>query len=102
MANLISHPFRLGPTGAVVTRPEDSEDYYAELIAVMVGTVPGERDQVPLFGVNDPVFGSVFDPHQLVSKLAIFGPPVTITSVTTKQVSDTEQDVVIGFVVNSF
>ena len=96
MANLISHPFRLGPTGAVVTKPEDSPEYYAELLAVMIGTIPGEREQVPLFGVNDPTFGLV-DPHELEAKVRTFGPPIAITDVSVKYVSDTEQDVFVAF-----
>lgn len=94
--SLMSFPFRLGPNGAVVVRPDDSTDYYAELIAQMCLTKPGERIQVPLFGVHDPTFSDI-DAQEFGYKVAIFGPPVRITSVTTQFVSSTEQDVRIEF-----
>jgi hypothetical protein len=96
VADLISFPFRLSQTGSIVVHPEDSPEYYAELLAVLIGTVPGERTQVPLFGVSDPTFNQI-DAHELTSKVNIFGPPVTIATVSTAQVSETEQDVLIEF-----
>lgn len=94
---LISFPFRLGPNGSVVTLLEDSPDYQAELIAALVTTVPGERPQVPLFGVNDPAFNGI-DAQELVYKISLFGPPVKISAVKMRQVTDTEQDVWVEFV----
>lgn len=98
MADLISHPFRLSSTGGVVTRPEDSSEYYGELLAVMVGTTEGEREDVPLFGITDPTFGHL-DEQQLESKVDIFGPPVQIVNVSITQVTETDQHVVIEFAV---
>lgn len=94
--NLISFPFRIGPNGAVVTRPDDSNEYYAELLAAMLLTKPGERPQVPLYGVNDPTFSEI-DPQELVYKVDLFGPPVRIVNVTSRFVSETQQDIRVEF-----
>lgn len=96
MPDLISYPFRLGPNGSIVTRPDDSSDYYAEMIANLVLTHPGERPQVPLFGLNDPTFSEI-DAQELIYKVGIFGPPVRITSVRGKFKSATTQDVMVQF-----
>lgn len=96
MPDLISYPFRLGPNGNVVTRPDDSSDYYAELIATVILTRPGERPQVPLYGLSDPTFTEI-DAQELIYKVGIFGPPVRITSVRGKFVSATAQDVMVQF-----
>jgi hypothetical protein len=98
MTSLISHPFRLGPTGSIVVHEQDSDDCYAELLAVMIGTRPGERDQVPQFGINDPTFSTI-DPHELTSKLSVFGPPLQIQGITVQPISDTEQDIIVEFTV---
>lgn len=95
--NLISFPFRLGPNGSVVTRPDDSSDYYAELLATMVLTKPGERPQVPLYGLNDPTFAEL-DAQELSYKVDIFGPPVKVTKVSSQYVSAIQQDIRIEFV----
>lgn len=96
MTDLISFPFRVGPNGAIVTRPDDSDDYYAELIGQMVLTTPGEREQAPLFGLSDPTFSEI-DAQELIYKIGLFGPPVRVLGVTTKFVSDRHQDVLVEF-----
>ena len=94
--SLISYPFRLASTGSVVTRPDDSSDYYAELIAVLVATKPGERDQVPLFGLSDPTFTEV-NAQELVYKIGLFGPPVRVTAVKSKFTGATTEDILVEF-----
>lgn len=94
--NLISFPFRVAPSGSVVTRPDDSSTYYSELIATLVMTKPGERPQVPLYGLTDPTFDQV-NAQELVYKVGLFGPPVSITSVKMNYVDDHTQDVVVEF-----
>lgn len=96
MTDLISFPFRVGPNGAVVTRPDDSSEYYAELIGQMVLTIPGEREQAPLFGLNDPTFAEL-DAQEVIYKVDLFGPPVRIVGVTTKFTSDKQQEVLVEF-----
>lgn len=94
--NLLSFPFRIGPNGSAVTRPDDSMEYYAELLGVLIGTKPGERDQVPLFGLSDPVFAQV-NAQELQYKVGMFGPPVRLLSVTSSYVSATQQEVKVEF-----
>lgn len=96
MPDLISYPFRLDPNGSVVVRPDDSTDYYAELIAALILTRPGERPQVPLFGLGDPTFTD-FDAQELVYKVGLFGPPVAIASVRAKFRSASLQDILVQF-----
>lgn len=78
--NLISYPFRLAPNGNVVVRPDDDEAYYAEELACLALTVPGERELVPQYGLEDPTFGD-FVREELKAKVDMFGPPVRIEGV---------------------
>lgn len=96
MPDLISYPFRLAPSGSVVTRPDDSSTYYSELIATVVLTRPGERPQVPAYGLSDPTFTEL-DAQELIYKVRIFGPPVTIVSVKSKFRTATAQDILVQF-----
>lgn len=95
-AQLLSFPFRLAPSGSAVTLSADSDEYYAEEIAALVVTRRGERILVPSFGIDDPVFQGV-DRQDIALAVATFGPPVDIVAVTTRQVDDSHQDVVITF-----
>lgn len=109
MTNLVSFPFRLAPTGYVVTRDEDDPAYYAELIGQLVATHLGERIQVPSFGLADPTFTKM-DAQELAYKVEAFGPPVRITAVTEEPVGDSVVNVKIEFtplaaedeIINSF
>ena len=96
MPNLISFPFRLSPMGYAVVKPDDSTEYYGEELGCLVGTLPGERPLVPLYGLTDPTFNAV-DPNEIAIKVGLFGPPVRITGVTPKWVSPSQQDVIIEF-----
>jgi hypothetical protein len=94
--DLISFPFRLAPNGSVVTRPDNSNEYYAEEIGQIILTKSGERVQVPAFGLDDPTFHRI-DPQELALKVGMFRIPVRIVSVTTKQISNKEQDAMVMF-----
>lgn len=94
--NLISFPFRLAPNGSVVTRQDDSNEYYAEEIAQLILTRTGERVQVPSFGLNDPTFHQI-DPHELALKVSMFGIPVRIANITVRQITNSEQDAIVAF-----
>lgn len=94
--NLISYPFRLGPAGYVVVKPDDSDEYLAEELGVLILTQPGERPQVPSYGVNDPTFGEI-DPNEMLLKVNAFGPPVLIKGFHYEWVRDNQQDVVVEF-----
>lgn len=96
MTALISFPFRLSPMGHAVTRDDNSTEYYAEELGCLVGTLPGERPLVPLYGLTDPTYRNV-DANEIAIKVGIFGPPVRITKVSTKWIGSGEQDVIIEF-----
>jgi hypothetical protein len=96
MTTLISFPFRLSTNGSVATREDGDEDYYAEELAVLLMTVPGERVLLPGYGLNDPTFAEL-DQSVLTAQVALYGPPVAITSLSSTYTSDTQQDVVVGF-----
>jgi hypothetical protein len=66
------------------------------MLAILISTVPGERQLVPLFGVNDPSYARI-EEHDVSSKLSLFGPPVKITRLATEQTSDVLQTVVVEF-----
>jgi hypothetical protein len=93
---LISFPPRLGPQGGFVVRDDDSNDYYAEELGVLLLVRPGERDLAPDFGTSDPVFDEV-DQNEFAAKVATFGPPVDIVSVQTYPLGENRQDVTIRF-----
>jgi len=77
---LLSFPFRLNLTGAVASVEQGSDTWVEECIAMAMLTRPGERIQVPTFGVNDPAF-SGFAVGSLQRHLVDFGPTITITEV---------------------
>lgn len=96
MTNLIAFPFRLSAAGYVVTLPDDSDEYYGDELGLLVGTIPGEREMVPGYGLNDPVFANV-DGNELAAKVAAYGPPIQIVGITERWVSADQQDVIIEF-----
>lgn len=93
---MISFPFRLGPTGAVATVEQGSDTEIEEAIAVAMLTKPGERIQVPAFGVADPAFEG-FVLGALQRHLIDFGPDVTVTQVDAKYLDDGRQQVTISW-----
>ncbi len=78
---LISFPFRLDPTGSVATVEQDGDVEIGEQIALAMLTRPGERIQVPSFGVNDAAFIG-FELGILQRHLDDFGPRVEVTTVS--------------------
>ena len=99
MTDLISWPFRLTPDGDVVVGDDTTPDYMAGELAQVIQTIPGERELVPDYGLEDTAFDH-FDTGALVTLVEIFGPPVIIESVTVKKVGEARQDVVISFEVD--
>lgn len=95
--DVLSHPFRLAPTGEAATVLDGSTEANAEAIAVLVSTRIGERVLVPGFGVSDPVF-SALDPAEVNAGLATYGPDdVGVTAIVTDYPSDTSATVTIEF-----
>lgn len=87
---LISFPFRLDPTGAVATVEQDGDADIAEQIALAMLTRPGERIQVPTFGVKDPAFVG-FELGSLQRHLNDFGPQVEVSTVRIDQTTETTE-----------
>lgn len=87
---LISFPFRLDPAGGVATVEQDSDTEIDEQIALAMLTRPGERIQVPTFGVKDAAFVG-FELGALQRHLNDFGPRVDVTTVSIRQDSEIER-----------
>jgi hypothetical protein len=95
MVKLISYPFRLSVNGSVATI-EEGEDYYGDELAMLVRTVPGERELVPTYGIQDPTFGA-FNRFELLQKISTFGPPIDIVNTSSYFVSDGRVKVNISY-----
>jgi len=67
-----------------------------ECIAMGMLTRPGERIQVPAFGVNDPAFAS-FQVSSLQRHLIDFGPPITITEVKVEPAREGQERVTVSW-----
>lgn len=93
---LISHPFRVETNGTIATTDQGSDLSYKEQIAVLMLTRVGERVLVPAFGITDPAFDRV-DKAELINKIKMFGPPVTITNVIERFTSPTTVEVRVDF-----
>jgi phage baseplate assembly protein W len=96
MAEILSFPFRLDPQGRVVTVTQGSDQANAEQIAVLLSTIQGERHMAPGFGIPDPAFAGL--PAGVVTgQVALYGPRVDITAITTQPAAGNEIDVTVGF-----
>lgn len=96
VANLLSFPVRLGDGGGFAARDDADEAYYAEELAQLVQTEPGERELVPGYGLNDPTFGAL-DAAMLTAQVTLYGPPVAIVMVTQRPVGSNRTDVSVSF-----
>lgn len=95
-AILISYPFRLATNGEVVIRPDSDDDYYAEELAGLIQTVPGERPLVPDYGIEDPVYNE-WPEEDLAAKIDLFGPPVEVEELYIEFMQDGIADMVLKF-----
>lgn len=93
---LISFPFRIGQTGSLATVEQGSDAEVDQQLAIAVLTAPGERDQVPTFGVADPAF-SGFPLGALQRHVLDFGPRVAITEVVITPTVDGREEVVVSW-----
>lgn len=84
---MFSFPFRLGRDGSIATVEQNSDVEIEEALAVAMLTHPGERIQVPTFGVADPAF-SGFEVGALQRHCLDFGPDVEITAVDVRRLDD--------------
>lgn len=96
MADLISMPLRLSPSGAVVTVEQGTENYYKQQLATIVLTLQGERPMNPSFGMPDMAFqGFMYSTFH--SQVEEHLPEVTDLYIEVENVDDMNQSVVIGF-----
>ena len=75
---------------------QGSDAWIEECIALAMLTKPGERDQVPTFGVNDPAF-ALFQLGALQRHLIDFGPEVTITEVLVDELTEGRERAVVSW-----
>lgn len=99
MPRVIAFPFQLDPTGSVATVEQDSDAEIDQQIALAMLTRPGERIQVPNFGVADPAFVG-FQAGALQLHCDDYGPEVEIINVKTSRPADGREEVVINWVRN--
>lgn len=93
---VFAHPFRLaGNHFAVVDDAEERE--FAQEIAIMASTRPGERALVPDFGITDPTFGTL-DVAEVNRCLALYGPAgVAVTGIAIEVVDQSTQQTTLSF-----
>lgn len=96
MAAILSHPFRLDPSGYAATVEQDSDAGIAEQVAVAILTRVGERELVPTFGIPGAAFAGL-DRAALEAVLAVHGPPVTIEAVEVTYPTATTQQVEVSY-----
>lgn len=96
MALILSVPFRLAPNGAVATVEQGSDQANAEQLAVLITTVQGERPMVPGFGLPDPAFTGI-KAGVLAAQVAMWGPPVKVSMVSSSGVDPASTDVTVSF-----
>jgi len=96
MSDNIALPFRLGPSGAVVTNPQGSEDYYISQIAVVLMTERGERLFEPRLGIANMTYDG-FSKALLDQQIGMYLPGIKVSSMKVNPLSDTVQDVNISF-----
>lgn len=96
MGETLVYPFRLGPSGHLLTIDDASDQANTQLIAAAILTKPKERQMFPSFGIPDPVFSEIHA-AQLTAVLATYGPSVKLGDVVAEFVSSSVQKVSITY-----
>lgn len=96
MAQILSHPLRLGPGGGLATVEQGSEQSLAEQLAVFLLTKKEERALVPAFGVRDPTFHEL-DQEEVNLGLSVFGPPVQVSAIEANIKADGSAEVKVTY-----
>lgn len=96
MQELISHPFRLTPSGRVATVEQGSDAAAAEQLAVLLMTRPLERPLAPGFGVTDPAFQKLAA-SEVAAAVETYGPAVELHAIDIVATSDSDQRVVVTY-----
>jgi orotidine-5'-phosphate decarboxylase len=95
-ASVLSFPFRITPSGSAAVVEHGSDDEITELLAVAALTAPGERIQVPTFGVDDPTFVG-FEVANLQRHCNDFGPDVTVTHAAAARRTDEREALTLSW-----
>lgn len=85
--SLLSHPFRILPSGSAAVLDDATDEYMAERIALILTTEEGERVLVPDFGVGDLAYSGLTQ-AALAVQCDLFDLPVSILAVEEKPMSD--------------
>ncbi len=93
---LLSHPFRILPSGAAAVHDDGTDEYLAERIALVLATGAGERPLVPEFGLGDLAYEQLVAPSLSV-QTELFEIPVDIISVTETVLPNEARDYVVEF-----
>lgn len=96
MTYLLAFPFRINPNGSAAVQEDDTEQYYAAELAVMIQTEPGERLLVPGYGVED----LAFDPFPIMTlraQIEQYGPPVVIQDTIMLQLDEETLAITVQF-----
>lgn len=94
--NLLAFPFQINGAGFAVTLPDNSDDYYAQEIAIISLTHKGERELVPDFGITDPSFDAL-DEAEFIEQVELFGVPVDIRSIQQEYASAQRAVITVTF-----
>lgn len=95
--NTIRMPIRFSKqTSAMETVDENSDEYYATLIANAIRIESKELPISTYFGVNDPVFDER-QTNRTISEAARYIPEITIKRVTTNIKDDGTREISVSF-----
>lgn len=96
MTGLIMFPFTIRD-GSVVVSDDESDEYIAGELAHLAMTRTGERELVPDFGIEDPVFSRFDDIDYTRKALTFCSQRITIASIKQKIIRDGLRQVVVQF-----
>lgn len=97
MADVISHPFRLGAAdGRIATVTQGSEREVAERLAVILLTRRGERPMATQFGIIDPAFNRV-EQSDIAFAVNLYGPEIEISDVREVFINDRTLEVQVVY-----
>jgi hypothetical protein len=91
----LKFPIRISG-GSMQALSSDSDEYYAQLIALTVQTRPGELILRPEYGIESPEFDAV-QTAKFAQISAQFLPEINIFDVTTRPLDDGSVDISIAF-----
>lgn len=95
-ARVLSFPFMIDVSGVAATVEHGSDPEIEQLLAVACLTTPGERAQVPSFGVDDPAFNG-FELGNLQRHVLDFGPDVHVAAAEVRRRADDREELIVSW-----